>query len=107
MLTGSVKNTYLAILQEELIPATGCTEPIAIAYCAAKLREVLGAAPELIYAEISGNLIKNAKSVTVPNTNGMKGIEAAIAAGIVAGDPTKELEVIANATEEQRKAMAD
>ena len=107
MLTGSVKNTYLAILQEELIPATGCTEPIAIAYCAAKLRQVLGAEPELIYAEISGNLIKNAKSVTVPNTNGMKGIEAAIAAGIVAGDPTKELEVIADATEEQRKAMAD
>ncbi len=107
MLTGSVKNTYLAILQEELIPATGCTEPIAIAYCAAKLREVLGARPELIYAEISGNLIKNAKSVTVPNTNGMKGIEAAIAAGIVAGDPNKELEVIANATDEQRKEMAE
>lgn len=107
MLTDCTKSVYLAILQEELIPATGCTEPIAIAYCAAKLRDVLGAEPETICAEISGNLIKNAKSVTVPNTGGMKGIEAAIAAGIVAGDPNKELEVIAQVSDEQRGQMAD
>ena len=71
---------YLKILQEELVPATGCTEPIAIAYGAAKARELLGVLPESVLVEASGNIIKNVKSVVVPNTNSLKGIEAAAAA---------------------------
>ena len=77
---------YMAILEEELLLATGCTEPIAVAYCAAKLRTVLGGKPESIDAEISGNILKNVKSVVVPNTGGRRGIAAAIAVGVVAGD---------------------
>ena len=75
---------YLQILQEELIPAMGCTEPIAIAYAAAKAREVLGAMPERVEIMVSDNIIKNVKSVIVPNTDGMRGIEAAAAAGVQA-----------------------
>lgn len=85
MLNDSKIAAYTAILQEELLLATGCTEPIAVAYCAAKLREVLGGKPEKILAEISGNILKNVKSVVVPNTGGRRGIDAAIAVGIVAG----------------------
>ena len=98
---------YLQILKEELVPAMGCTEPIALAYAAAKARDVLGANPERVYVEASGSIIKNVKSVIVPNTNQLKGIPAAVTAGIVAGKAEKELEVIAEATEEDRKAMAD
>ena len=87
-------NAYCAILRKELIPATGCTEPIALAYCAAKARQTLGAMPHEVRVQASGNIIKNVKSVTVPNTSGLKGIEAAVAAGIVAGDAGRELEVI-------------
>ena len=76
---------YIRILEEELVPAMGCTEPIAIAYGAAKAREVLGALPEEVVVEASGNIIKNVKSVVVPNTGGLHGIEAAAAAGVVAG----------------------
>lgn len=93
---------YLKILQEELVPATGCTEPIAIAYGAAKARELLGALPESVLVEASGNIIKNVKSVVVPNTNSLKGIEAAAAAGIVAGQSDKILEVISEVTPAQR-----
>ena len=85
---------YLQILQEELLPAMGCTEPIAIALAAAKARAALGAEPESVRLEVSGNIIKNVKSVIVPNTGGMKGLEAATAAGIVAGRPELELEVV-------------
>lgn len=98
---------YLQILKEELVPAMGCTEPIALAYAAAKARDVLGATPERVFVEASGSIIKNVKSVIVPNTNQLKGIPAAVTAGIVAGKAEKELEVIAEATEEDRKAMAD
>ena len=84
---------YLKILQEELVPATGCTEPIAIAYGAAKARELLGVLPESVLVEASGNIIKNVKSVVVPNTNSLKGIEAAAAAGIVAGQSDKILDL--------------
>ena len=80
---------YLQILHEELIPAMGCTEPIAIAYGAAKAREILGMEPEKILVDASGNLIKNVKSVVVPNTGGLKGIEVAAAVGAVAGKPEK------------------
>ena len=92
----------LNILQEELGPATGCTEPIAIAYGAAKARELLGVLPESVLVEASGNIIKNVKSVVVPNTNSLKGIEAAAAAGIVAGQSDKILEVISEVTPAQR-----
>ena len=93
---------YLKILQEELVPATGCTEPIAIAYGAAKARELLGVLPESVLVEASGNIIKNVKSVVVPNTKSLKGIEAAAAAGIVAGQSDKILEVISEVTPAQR-----
>ena len=73
-MTPQVQKQYISILQEELVPATGCTEPIAIAYAAAKLRQVLGVAPERVLAEVSGNILKNVKSVVVPNTGGLKGI---------------------------------
>ena len=97
---------YLQILQEELLPAMGCTEPIAIALAAAKAREVLGAPPERVELEVSGNIIKNVKSVTVPNTGGLKGMEAAAAAGIVAGRGELELEVISQVTPEEIGAIA-
>ena len=77
-------DSYVKILKNELVPALGCTEPIALAYCAAKAREVLGQMPTEVIIEASGNIIKNVKSVIVPNTGGMKGIPAAAAAGIVA-----------------------
>ena len=98
---------YVSILEEELKPAMGCTEPIAIAYCAAVAREVLGGLPEKVKVGASGSMIKNVKSVIVPNTDHLKGIPAAAAAGIVAGDPKKELEVIASVTKEQITAMKE
>ena len=94
--------TYLKILKEELIPAMGCTEPIAISYCAAKARAVLGEMPERVEIAVSGNIIKNVKSVIVPNTGGLKGIEAAAAAGIVAGRDEKILEVISDVQESDK-----
>ena len=100
-----ILSAYVAILQEELVLATGCTEPIAIAYAAAKLREVLGKEPERIEAEVSGNILKNVKSVIVPNTGGLKGIRPAIAAGIVAGRPEAELQVISEVSGEQQGAI--
>ncbi len=96
---------YIEILKEELVPAMGCTEPIAIAYCGAKARDVLGGMPDKVTLYVSGNIVKNVKSVIVPNTNGLKGIEAAAAAGIVAGKAEKILEVIAEVTEEQKQEM--
>jgi len=99
--------SYLKILEEELIPATGCTEPIAIAYGAAVARKVLNTVPERVEVKVSGNLIKNAKSVVVPNTNYLKGIEAAVAAGIVAGDPDKQLEVIARVSDNQKESIQE
>ena len=101
MLEQSILQNYLDILREELVPATGCTEPIAIAYCAATLRELLGALPERVDAAVSGNILKNVKSVVVPNTGGRKGIAPAIAVGLVAGDAARDLQVISAVTEEQ------
>ena len=105
MLNEKTVAAYTAILQEELLLATGCTEPIAVAYCAAKLREALGGKPEEVLAEVSGNILKNVKSVVVPNTDGRRGIDAAIAVGIVAGDADAELQVIANVTEDDAAAI--
>ena len=98
-------NTYVHILEEELIPAMGCTEPIAIAYAASIARAALGMLPEHVESHVSGNIIKNVKSVIVPHTGGLHGIEAAVAAGLVAGDQQRELEVIADVTEEQIKQI--
>ena len=106
MLKTDVKyGAYVKILEEELKPAMGCTEPIALAYAAAVARKVLGEMPEKVAIGASGSIIKNVKSVIVPNTNRLKGIPAAAAAGIVGGDPDKELEVIAHVTEEQIAGM--
>ena len=98
---------YIKILKHELVPAMGCTEPIAIAYAAAVAREVLGNMPQKAAIFVSNNIIKNAKSVIVPNTNGLKGIKAAVLAGIIAGDAHKELEVIAGVSEEQKEKIRE
>ena len=98
-------DSYVKILEEELIPAMGCTEPIAIALAAAKARMALGTVPERCRVEVSGNIIKNVKAVTVPNTGGLKGIEAAAAAGLAAGRADLELEVLSQVTAEDIQAM--
>ena len=92
---------YINILREELRPAMGCTEPIAMAYAAAKARQTLGEMPEKIRLFVSGNIIKNVKSVVVPNTGGLHGMAAAICAGIVAGDADRELQVISSVPKEK------
>ncbi len=92
---------YINILKEELVPAMGCTVPIAIAYAAAKARELLGAVPNDVLIEVSGNILKNVKSVVVPHTGGLRGIPAAAAIGIIAGDAQKELEVLSHISAEQ------
>ena len=93
-------NEYLAILREEIVPALGCTEPIAIAYASAKARSVLGCLPEHITVKCSGNIIKNVKAVIVPTTGDMKGIETSAVLGAVGGNPDKKLEVLVDVTEE-------
>ena len=96
---------YVAILKEELQPAMGCTEPIAVAYCAALAHRTLGALPETVEVLASANIIKNVKSVIVPNTNGQRGIAAAAAAGIVSGNADAQLQVLASLTPEQVDAV--
>ena len=91
---------YLNILKQELVPALGCTEPIAIAYTAAKAHQVLGEFPDSVEMQLSGNIIKNVKGVTVPNSDGMKGIEVAAVLGIVGGNADKALEVLSEVTAE-------
>ena len=86
------KADYLQILREELVPALGCTEPIALAYGAAECRRILGMVPERIEARCSGNIVKNVKGVVVPNCGGLKGIEAAVVAGALYGDAGRGLE---------------
>ena len=101
MITKENIELYVKILKEELVPAMGCTEPISIAYATAKTRQILGEMPISAKVEVSGNIVKNAKSVTVPHTGGMRGIKSAFAAGLVAGNADAELEVISHVTEEQ------
>ena len=98
-------NTYVNILKRELVCAQGCTEPIAIAYCAAVARSVLGAIPDRVEVEASGNIIKNVKSVIVPGTNGGRGIAAAAAIGILGGDEKALLEVIKTVPEEAKAQL--
>lgn len=99
----NIYKTYVEILKSELVPAMGCTEPIALAYASAKAREVLGNIPTYVLVEVSGNIIKNVKSVVVPNTGGLRGIEAAVAAGIVGGDASLVLEVISKVSDTQKE----
>lgn len=97
----------IAILEEELVPAMGCTEPIAVAYAAALARDTLGAIPEAVEVAVSDSILKNVKSVIVPNTGGMRGVAAAVAAGIAAGKTERLLEVIADVDDAGRRAMAE
>lgn len=99
--TDELYKLYVNILKEELLPAMGCTEPIAIAYAGAVARKTLGQMPDAVDVYVSGNIIKNVKSVVVPHTGGMRGIQAAVSAGIVAGAADKMLEVISEVTQEQ------
>ena len=96
---------YLNILKEELRPAMGCTEPIALALAGARVRELLGKLPDRVEVKVSGNIIKNVKSVIVPNTGGLHGIGPAVCVGIVAGDAAKELQVVSTVSDEQRTAL--
>ncbi len=96
---------YVAILENELLPAMGCTEPIAVAYCAALARKTLGCLPERVQISVSGNILKNVKSVVVPNTGGLRGIAAAAAAGIVAGDADKKLEALSHVSEQDKERI--
>ena len=102
MLTKERESAFISILREELVDATGCTEPIAIAYAAARMRQILGVLPQKVFIEVSGNIIKNVKSVVVPNTGGLKGIQAAAAAGIVAGEADRQLLVISQIPENRQ-----
>lgn len=101
-----LQEAYVDILKQELIPAMGCTEPIAVAYAASLAAKHLPGKPEAVTVSVSGNIIKNVKSVVVPNTGGLHGLEAAAAAGIVAGDPDKQLLVISQVTDSQKKQIA-
>ena len=106
MLTEKKKLAFISILKEELVDATGCTEPIAIAYAAARMTQILGQQPERVFIEVSGNIIKNVKSVVVPNTGGLKGIQAAAAAGIVAGEADRQLLVISRIPEARQSEIS-
>ena len=98
---------YVNILKEELVPAMGCTEPIAIAYAAAVARKTLGKLAQRMEVEASGNIIKNVKSVFVPCTGGLRGIPAAAAAGMAAGDPDLELEVLSQVGPQEQQAIKE
>ncbi len=102
----SLYNTYVRILRRELVPAMGCTEPIAVAYAAAAAARELDSLPEAVDIAVSANIIKNVKSVIVPNTGGLHGLAAAAAAGIIAGDPERELLVISSVTADQQMKIA-
>ena len=100
-----IYQAYIDILREELVPAMGCTEPIAVAYAGALARKALGALPDRVELCVSGNIIKNVKSVIVPHTGGRKGLKVAVAVGLCCGDPDAELEVISGVTEEQLRVL--
>lgn len=106
MLTNEKYEAYVKILKEELVPAMGCTEPISIAYATAKAKTLLKGEPTSALLKISGNILKNAKSVTVPHTGGMKGLKSAFAAGLAGGDPDAELEVLSKISERERERIA-
>lgn len=102
-----IYDAYINILKSELVPALGCTEPIAIAFAGAKVRETLGEMPDFIEVKCSGNIIKNVKGVTVPNSGGLRGIDSSATLGVVGGDVSRELEVLKNVTDEHRKKTVE
>ena len=102
MLDIQLESDFLSILQEELIPAMGCTEPIALAFAAARAREILGKIPERLTAHCSGNIVKNVRCVLIPNSGGMVGIQAAVVLGAVGGDAGRRMEVLETITDEHR-----
>lgn len=102
-----IYDAYINILKSELVPALGCTEPIAIAFAGAKVRETLGEMPDFIKVKCSGNIIKNVKGVTVPNSGGLRGIDSSATLGVVGGDVSRELEVLKNITDEHRKKTVE
>lgn len=104
MLAQDIYTNFLSILADELIPAMGCTEPIALAFASARAREVLGGMPERIVARCSGNMIKNVRCVTIPNSGGMTGIETACALGAFGGDASRVMEVLEAVTDDSRAA---
>lgn len=104
MLTEKISQDFLSILKEELIPAMGCTEPIALAYASARAVEVLGTKPDKIIARCSGNIIKNVRCVAIPNSQGLTGIEPACALGAFGGDASRLMEVLESVTPETRQA---
>lgn len=101
----TVYRDYIKILNEELLPAMGCTEPISVAYAAALARDALGCLPERVEIAVSGNILKNVKSVIVPNTGGLKGVACAVAAGIIAGKAEKKLQALADVTDADRQKI--
>lgn len=105
VLDRKVYQAYLDVLRQELVPATGCTEPIAIAYAGAIARKTLGQVPEQVELIVSGNIIKNVKSVVIPHSNGRKGLEAAVAAGIICGRPELELDVLSQTSPEDLQQL--
>ncbi|MBQ7503104.1 serine dehydratase subunit alpha family protein [bacterium] len=100
-----IYNEYLKILKEELVEAMGCTEPIALAYAGAKIREIMGETPERLEALCSGNMLKNVRCVTIPNSGGMVGISAAVWLGVFGGEAAAEMDVLHNVSDEDRQAM--
>ena len=102
-----IYDTYVHLLERELVPAMGCTEPIAVAYAAAVATRELGVLPETVDISVSANIIKNVKGVTVPNTGGLHGLKAATAAGIIAGDPESKLLVISQVTKAQQMQITE
>lgn len=106
MLDEKLKQDFLAIMAGELIPAMGCTEPIALAYAAAKARELLAVEPERMVAQCSGNMVKNVRCVQIPNSGGLVGIEAAVVLGALGGDASRGMEVLSGVTEQDRQRVA-
>lgn len=102
-----IYDNYINILKEELVPALGCTEPIAIAYAGAKAREILGTFPQKVIVKCSGNIIKNVKGVTVPNSGDLKGIDTAALLGIIGGNADMQLEVLESVTDEDRVKLRE
>lgn len=107
MLTNEIIEDYIKILESELVPAMGCTEPIALAYGGARAREVLGEMPEKVIAKCSGNIIKNVRCVTIPNSKGLVGIEAGVLLGIAGGNAQKQMEVLEDAADEDIEKAKD
>lgn len=107
MLTNEIIEDYIKILESELVPAMGCTEPIALAYGGARAREVLGQMPEKVIAKCSGNIIKNVRCVTIPNSKGLVGIEAGVLLGIAGGNAQKQMEVLEDVADEDIEKAKD